>query len=145
MLNLESKLQVLLELSDEYYISTLKNLIEKHMIKNISDLFLKKSYGKVINDNLDEMVAYLNLAKIYQLKKLKIECIQAIAFNFSKKQLETNTNFISLENGFKLDIYGKKVDYLEEKVQQSELKLKQRNDENLKQKLEIKRLQSNQI
>jgi hypothetical protein len=138
----ESKLQSLLELSDEYCMSGLKALIERHLIRIVTEISTSKNlYGKSLTDRLDNLIELINLAGVYQLKKLKNECVQSIAVRFSKKQCEQSIHFASLDLDIRASIFGRRVDLLEEKLHQSELKLKQLNDVNLKQKFEIRHLE----
>ena len=117
-------------------------MIEKHLIKNVSSTCAKKLYGKNMTDQLENLIGILHLAKVYELKKLKIECILSLAAHFGKKNLEQNTLFSKLDQDLKLEIFSKRVDNLETKLEQNEAKLKHLQDENLKQKFEIKRLES---
>jgi hypothetical protein len=123
--------------------TTLKLHIEKHLIRTVSETSSKKNlYGKSLTDQLDNLINMLNLTGMYQLKKLGNECVQATAFKFSKKQCELNPLFESLDQEVRMSIFGIRVDLLEERLHQSELKLKQISDENLKQKFEIKHLEN---
>ena len=104
-------------------------------------MFSKKVYGKLINYNLESLIGMLNLAHIYQLKQLKQECILSISNHFTKKQTDQHKSFTKLDPEFKLEIYDRMLNQLEDKLHQNDIKFKQLYDENLKQKFEIKRLE----
>jgi hypothetical protein len=82
----------------------------------------------------------LNLAVIYRLNKLKAECIQYISKKFDQNQIDKNIEFNKIETDIKLSIYKEKSTFLEEQTKSKEVKIKQMQDEVLKQKFEINRL-----
>ena len=133
-------MDALLELSEEYNIANLKASIEKHLIRSIEVNSNRKMYGKTINDLLDYLVNTLNLAIVFRLEKLRVECIACISKKFETKQIEKHVEFTKLEPAFKLDVLREKNRILEEHIKLKEAKFKQMQDEILRQKFEINRL-----
>lgn len=97
-------------------------------------------YGKTINDQLDYLVNLLNLSVIYRLSKLKAECINYISKKFDQNQIDKNIEFNKLETEIKLVVFKTKTTMLEDQIKSKEIKFKQMQDEILKQKFEINRL-----
>ncbi|RNA00034.1 BTB and MATH domain-containing 38-like [Brachionus plicatilis] len=117
----DSKVQALLELSDEYLINSLKILIEKYLIKKVENLNKSKLYGKEIELQIEFL--------------LITSSTETLANKFTKVQLESNVNFSQLCDSIKLQVYSKKVDLLQEKLSSTTAKLKQNSDAILKKKI----------
>ena len=132
----------LLQLSDEYCITSVKTLIEKSLVGKLTQTGSSKLlYGKDIELKIDQVKYMLNLADIYNLKKLRHECIECLSTSFTKTQLNGNLNFADLTESNRLKVYERKLDVLEDKLKQKEERLKKAHDECLKQKFEIKNLE----
>lgn len=131
----DSKVQALLELSDEYLINSLKVLIEKYLIKKVENLNKSKLYGKEIELQIEFLVDLINLSLNFNLKKLITSSTETLANKFTKVQLESNVNFSQLCDSIKLQVYSKKVDLLQEKLSSTTAKLKQNSDAILKKKI----------
>lgn len=132
----------MLQLSDEYHITSVKVLIEKTLIAQQlaqqSSTKNKPLYGKAIDDRISDVTSLLNLSDLYALKRLKAECLENLSANFTKTQLESNSLFMELDSNNRVEIYRRKLDLLEEKLKQKEERLKKIQDECLKQKFELK-------
>lgn len=142
---LDSKIETLLELSEEYDIAKLRVTIEKTLIKKINDLKLNqvKLYGKAIDHQLDYLMSLLDTSYRYRFKKLKIEAIDYISKQFNQQLIEKNSYYSRIEQDDKLEILRKRLNLLDEKLVIKEKRIKQLEDENLHQKFEIKRLKLN--
>jgi hypothetical protein len=139
----ENDFQKLLELSDEYCMLSLKVLIEKSLIEQVSIMFSRKAYGKSISTRLDTLIDMLNISQMYQLKKLKLECVNSVALNFTYKQLNENQNFSNLiDVQLRLEIFMKKSQHLEMKLSENQALIKQFKDENVRLKFQVKSFQS---
>jgi hypothetical protein len=103
-------------------------------------LSTSRLYGKTIHDQLDYLVNLLNLSVIYHLTKLKTECINYISKKFDQNQIDKNIEFNKLETEIKLVVFKTKTTLLEDQMKSKEIKFKQMQDEILKQKFEINRL-----
>lgn len=141
---LETNSERLLQLSDEYHITSVKILIEKSLISQLTQQsWLKKPlYGKAIDDRINYVTSLLNLSDMYILKRLRAECLECLSNNFTKTQLESNGLFMELDSNNRVEIYGRKLDLLEEKLKQKDERLKKMQDECLKQKFELKNLKN---
>ena len=81
------------------------------------------------------------LSHRYRLNLLKKESIDYLSSNFEKKQIINNSNYINcLDESLKIELLNKQIDYLEEKLKQKTSKWKQMEDDLLRQKFEIQRL-----
>ncbi len=119
-------------------------LTENKLIQKINEFSANqtKLYGKAIDHQLDNIMYFLDLSYKFRLKKLRNECINYLAKQFSEQIIEKNFYYIKIENDDKLEILRKKLCVLDEKVLSKDKKLKQLEDENLRQKFEIRRLKS---
>jgi hypothetical protein len=140
---------VLLELSEEYDIGRIKCLVEKQMISKLNEFNrnasnvtkTRKLYGKQIDVELESFVDLLELCNIYCLKKLRLECIRHVAQSFQTEMIEAKMAAnVNIDPHDLLDIFRKKLQVADEKLMKKEQRLKMLEDENLKQKFEIKRL-----
>lgn len=131
----DQNVQMLLELSDEYLILSLKMLIEKYFIKKVQDISKSKLYGKEIEFQIEFLVDLINLSLTFNLIKLIASCSDSLANKFSKAQLESNSKFNAIHDSIKLNIFSKKIDLLQEKLNVTLAKLKQNSDNNLRKKL----------
>ena len=133
-----------MELSEEYDILKLRILAENKLIQKISEFSgnQMKLYGKAIENQLDTITYSLILSYKYRLKKLRNECISQLAKHFSVQMMEKNAFYQKIEHNDKLEIMSKKLSLFEEKIAIKDKKIKQLEDENLKQKFEINRLKS---
>lgn len=131
-------------MSEEYDMRKIQLTIEKYLIKKIypSNSTKKiKLYGKAIENHLDYCLNLIYLANRYRLSSLKKECIDYISSNFEKKLIIANPTYQTLiEDEHKIELLSRQIDHLEEKLKSKELKWKQMEDELLKQKFEIQRL-----
>lgn len=143
MFNLEANAERLLQLSDEYYITSVKALIEKSLVGelNSSSMESKKPiYGKAIDNKIDRVTYLLSLADVYGLKKLRNECLECLSStaSFTKSQLAANVSFAQLSEANRLEVYERKLTMLEEKLKQKDERLKKLQDECLKLRFELK-------
>jgi hypothetical protein len=124
----------------------LKILIEKKLIEKLSEsgkTNQKKLYGKAIDYELDKVMYSFDLSYRYRLEKLKIECINNLAkSNISENSIEKHEFYPRIESGDKIEILSKKLALFEEKLASRDKRIKQLEDENMRQKFEINRLKS---
>lgn len=126
-------------MSEEYDMRKLQLTIEKHLIKKITPV--KKLYGQSIENHIDLCLNMIYLSHRYRLNLLKKESIDYLSSNFEKKQIINNSNYINcLDESLKIELLNKQIDYLEEKLKQKTSKWKQMEDDLLRQKFEIQRL-----
>lgn len=125
-------------MSEEYDIRKLQLTIEKHLLKKIVK---KKLYGKQIEDHLETCLHMIYLSMRFRLLTLRKECIDYVVANFEKKLIVSSSIYLEcLSEEIRLDLLGKQIDYLEEKLKSKEKKFKQMEDDLLRQKFEIQRL-----
>lgn len=104
-----------------------------------------KLYGKAIENQLNHLVDLIFLSVKFRLYKLKSEAMSVIAKKFNRSQLDKNENFPLLDQSIRFEVYAIKLSLLEEQLKQKEVKLKQLQDENLKQKFEIQHLKNRNV
>lgn len=122
----------LLPLADEYSILILKRNIEKYLLSSINSISYK--YG----DSLKRLLELVALAQLYRLTRLEESLCDYLTTNFSVQQW--NHSDFSAE--FRCRLFELFVRKQEEKLKEKQMKLKQLEDSNLKQKFEIQRLKS---
>lgn len=139
---LESNIESLLRLSDEYRIIRIKIAVEKFLIKKIQEMCKSKLFGQAILNQIEHLTYLLNLSEAYNLKNLRVESLAYLSNKFSTSQLESNQNFVDLSEQNRMEIFRIKLDLLEEKLKSKDGKIKSLSDECMKQKFEIKRLET---
>ena len=133
-------MESLLELSEEYDMRKIKQTIEKHLLKKVSEMWNKKVYGTGILSRLEYLMSLILLSSTFGLNKLRQECVVYVASTFDKQFIEKDEYFASFESSIKIELLNKRVDVLEERLKLKEEKFKKMEDEILKQKFEIQRL-----
>lgn len=128
----QSNVLFLLPLADEYSILILKRNIEKYLISSVHSMSYK--YG----DSFKRLCELISLAQLYRLNRLEENLCEHLTTHFSFQQW--NRNEFSSE--FRCHLFELFVAKQEEKLKEKQMKLKQLEDSNLKQKFEIQRLKS---
>ncbi len=137
----ELKLESLLELSEEYDMRKMQLLIEKQLIKKLNNQKKVKLYGKSIEMHLNYYLNMIYLSDRYRLQGLKKECIDYVSLTFEKKLILNKSGLLlDYDNSVLIEILSKQIDLLEEKLKAKDLKWKQMEDDLLRSKFEIQRL-----
>ncbi len=119
-----------------------KILIEEQMIKTLNGK-AKKFYGKQIDVELENAIDQLELCGLFCLKKLRLASINHLASMFQIAVIEEKlSEKPSIDSADHIAILRTKLEISEKKLVQNEQRLKVLEDENLKQKFEIKRLKT---
>lgn len=134
----DMKIQRLLELSDEYDISSIKLKVEKYFIDKLRQTS-SKLYGNQIERKLDYGLYLIELSREYQLKRLQAEVIEFLAKTFDRETMERNEDYKNLSSDVKLEITRKKLINFEEMIKIKDKKIKKLQDENLINKFELKK------
>ena len=122
----------LLPLSDEYSIVILKKNIERFLISSINLLTYK--YG----DNRTRLFDLLSLAELYRLTKLEEAICEHLTNHFPMEQW--NRKDLPLELRCRLlELFANKQEI---KLKEKQTRLKQLEDQSVRQKFEIQRLNS---
>jgi len=139
----ETKLESLLELSEEYDMRKMQLLIEKQLVKKLMNQKKVKLYGKSIEMHLSNYLTLIFLSDRYRLQTLRKECIDYVSLTFEKKLIMSKFS-LGLDDcsaqSVLIEILSKQVDLLDEKLKAKDLKWKQMEDDLLRSKFEIQRL-----
>jgi len=115
--------------------------LEKHLLKQIVKT---KLYGKQIESHLDKCLHMIYLSMRFRLLILRNECMNYVINHFEKNLIVNNSVYLHLfTEQIRLELLEKLIDSLQEKLKSKETKCKQMQDDLLKQKFEIQRLNTN--
>lgn len=128
----QSNAMYLLPLSDEYSILILKKNIERFFISTINSLSYK--YG----DNLTRLFDLLSLSQVYRLNKLEESICEHVINHFNLEQWNKNDLPLELRCHL-LELFANKQQM---KLKEKQIRLKELEDQTIRQKFEIQRLKN---